>query len=264
MQGSIQSTSVSTDMAINGNGWFVVEQPTGITDNQPQFNGVNYYTRAGDFQLNQNGYLVNGAGYYLMGIPIDPTTGNPVGSVPQVLQFDNNFVPAQATTDIQYQANLPSTPKSGMLNPNDFEANPLAGAPIAAQITGTGATLEPDAAATGTGTVAGLPPHDAHRSDHRRRHLHHQRRHQYDDLYGDRGRHGRQPVTAINGGSRATSSASLNASGNLVLTGTDASRPSRSPSAAPPPPTLGFGAGAEFLPADQSVDPERGGAGPDA
>ena len=108
VQGSIQSTSVSTDMAINGDGYFVVEQPVGLTDNQPQFNGVNYYTRAGDFQLNDNGYLVNGSGYYLMGIPIDASTGNPVGSVPQVLQFDNNFVPAQATTTIQYQANIPS------------------------------------------------------------------------------------------------------------------------------------------------------------
>ncbi len=156
VQGSIQSTTVSTDMAINGDGWFVVEQPTGVTDNQPQFNGVNYYTRAGDFQVNQDGYLVNGSGYYLMGIPIDPTTGNPVGSVPQVLQFNNNFVPAQATTTIQYQANLPSAPKSGLLTAGGFEANPLAGAPIAAQITGSGATLEPDALATGTGTVNGL------------------------------------------------------------------------------------------------------------
>ena len=67
-----------------------------LADNQPQFSGVNYYTRAGDFQLNQNGYLVNGAGYYLMGVPINPSTGNPVGSVPQVLQFNNDFVPAQA------------------------------------------------------------------------------------------------------------------------------------------------------------------------
>ena len=82
-------------------------------DNQPVFSGVNDYTRAGDFQLNSGGYLVNGAGYYLMGIPIDAATGNPVGSSPQVLQFNNDFMPAQATTAIQYQANLPSTPSFG-------------------------------------------------------------------------------------------------------------------------------------------------------
>jgi flagellar hook protein FlgE len=156
VQGSIQSTSVSTDMAINGSGFFVVAQPTGVTDNQPVFNSVDSYTRAGDFQMNSAGYLVNGAGYYLMGIPVNATTGDPEGSVPQVLQFNNNFVPAQETTAIQYQANLPSSPTSGVLQPNSFEANPLAGAPLAAEIQGTGATLNPDATALGTGTAGGL------------------------------------------------------------------------------------------------------------
>lgn len=151
VQGSISSTSVSTDMAINGDGFFVVAKPTGFTDNQPVFNGVSDYTRAGDFELNANGNLVNGAGYYLMGIPVDAATGNPVGNVPQVLQFNNNFVPAQATTQIQYQLNLPSKP-SAMLNPTGFQSNPVAGA----QITGTGATFLPDAVATGSSTVAGL------------------------------------------------------------------------------------------------------------
>jgi flagellar hook protein FlgE len=152
VQGSIQSTSVSTDMAINGAGFFVVAMPTGETDNQPQFSGVDNYTRAGDFQLNSSGYLVNGAGYYLMGIPVDATTGNPEGSVPQVLQFNNNFIPAQETTSINYQANLPSTPTSGVLDANDFANNPIAGA----EIIGTGASLKPDAAAAGTGTVPNL------------------------------------------------------------------------------------------------------------
>jgi flagellar hook protein FlgE len=156
VQGTIESTSVATDMAINGDGYFVVAQPTGTADNAPVFSGVQDYTRAGDFQLNSGGYLVNGAGYYLMGIPLDAQTGNPVGSSPQVLQFTNDFVPAQATTAITYQANLPSSPSSGMLVPTDFEANPLAGANPAAVITGSGATLSPDAVATGTGTVSGL------------------------------------------------------------------------------------------------------------
>jgi flagellar hook protein FlgE len=154
VQGTIQSSSVSTDMAINGDGWFVVAKPTGTSDNQPVFSGVNDYTRAGDFQLNSGGYLVNGAGYYLMGIPINRTTGNPIGSSPQVLQFTNDFVPAQETTAITYQLNLPSTPKSGMLNGSDFEANPLAGASPAATIVGNGAKLATDAVASGTATVS--------------------------------------------------------------------------------------------------------------
>ncbi len=163
VQGSIQSATVSTNMAINGNGYFVVGQPTSFSDNQPVFSGTNAYTRRGDFQENSGGYLVNGAGYYLMGIPVSATTGNPLGSVPSVLQFSNSFVPAQPTTQIQYQANLASSPTtadsssnvpgSNLLNPIGFTANPLVGAPAAAKITGTGATLLPDAAAVGTGSV---------------------------------------------------------------------------------------------------------------
>jgi flagellar hook protein FlgE len=152
VQGSIQSTSVATDMAINGAGFFVVSKPTGLTDNQPQFSGVDDYTRAGDFQTNSSGYLVNSAGYYLMGIPVNATTGNPEGSVPQVLQFNNNFIPAQATTSVNYNVNLPSTPTSGELAPADFANNPVAGA----EIIGTGGTISPDAAAVGTGTVSNL------------------------------------------------------------------------------------------------------------
>ncbi len=162
VQGTIQSSTVATNMAINGDGFFVVAQPTGTADNTPVFSGVDNYTQAGDFQQNAQGYLVNGSGYYLMGIPIDAATGNPIGNTPQVLQFSDEFVPAQATTAITYQANLPSSPSSGLLDAADFEANPLAGAPAAAEITGTGATLEPDAEAVGTSTgidvTAAVPP----------------------------------------------------------------------------------------------------------
>src|SRR5580692_4681808 len=137
-QGTDSATTVATNMAIVGNGFFDVQKPSGTSDNQPVFNGVTDYTQRGDFQVNANGNLVNGAGYYLMGVSVDPTTGNPVGSVPQVLQFQNNFVPAQATTSIQYAANLPTIPsttaastgatgslQAGGLSPFDFANNPL-------------------------------------------------------------------------------------------------------------------------------------------
>src|SRR6202034_2966036 len=109
-QGTISASTVATNMAINGDGFFDVMMPTSTVDNTPVFNGVPDYTQRGDFQVNANGNLVNGAGYYLMGVTVDPTTGNPVGNVPQVLQFQNNFVPAQETTQINYAANLPATP----------------------------------------------------------------------------------------------------------------------------------------------------------
>ncbi|TMJ64566.1 MAG: flagellar hook-basal body complex protein [Alphaproteobacteria bacterium] len=138
-QGTVSAAGVATYMAINGDGFFSVQKATGTVDNVPVFTGVTDYTRRGDFQVNANGNLVNGAGYYLMGVPVDSKTGNPLGNVPQVLQFQNNFVPAQATSIIQYAANLPTTPKTiasttalagsllaaGGLNPADFTQNPL-------------------------------------------------------------------------------------------------------------------------------------------
>ena len=82
---------------------------------------------------------MNGAGYFLMGIPVDAKTGNLAGSVPQVLQFKNDFSPAQQTSEIDYRANLPSTPittnydatipGSELLNAPNFISNPIAGAP---------------------------------------------------------------------------------------------------------------------------------------
>ncbi len=128
VQGTIQTESTSTDMAIDGNGYFVVTTADGVAGTTPTFSGVTDYTRRGDFQMDANGYLVNGAGYYLEGIPLDPATGAATTSTPQVLQFGNSFLPAQATTTMTYAANLPSSPSTGVLNPSDFNSasNPLA------------------------------------------------------------------------------------------------------------------------------------------
>src|ERR1051326_3974508 len=67
VQGDIQNASIGTFMAINGNGYFVVEKPTGFTGNTPTFGGTDLYSRRGDFNTDRNGFLVNGAGYYQIG-----------------------------------------------------------------------------------------------------------------------------------------------------------------------------------------------------
>jgi flagellar hook protein FlgE len=166
VQGDVQSSTIGTYMAINGDGFFVVQKPASFSDNQPVFDGIDTYTRRGDFQPDKNGYLVNGAGYYLMGIPVDPATGNLVGSVPELLQFQNDFLPAQATTQIEYRANLaeypsaaqnadPDIPRSELLDPTTFSSNPIAGAPVAATIVGSGAQLsDVIAGVSGTGVFA--------------------------------------------------------------------------------------------------------------
>jgi len=148
VQGAIQSTSIGTDMAINGDGYFIVQKPVTFNGNSPVFAGVNSYTRRGDFQLNAQGYLVNGGGYYLEGIPIDPTTGSPTGSVGAPLQFANNFLPANPSTQVNYGINLPTTPATGafsstvpnseLLDATGFGTNPL--------IAGTGTVVGSDVA----------------------------------------------------------------------------------------------------------------------
>ena len=45
-------------------------------------------------------------------LPIDPTTGNPIGTAAAPLQFQNNFLPANPTTAITYGINLPATPQT--------------------------------------------------------------------------------------------------------------------------------------------------------
>jgi flagellar hook protein FlgE len=180
-QGTVTGTTVGTNMAINGDGFFSVQKPSSVVDNAPVFNGVTDYTRRGDFQVNANGNLVNGAGYYLMGVAVDPKTGNPLGNVPQVLQFQNNFVPAQPTSAIQYAANLPTQPQTqssstalagtitaqGGLNPSDFASNPLPvgtpAPPVNAAITGTAVNnqMAPAVPITATTALSGTAPSDS-------------------------------------------------------------------------------------------------------
>ncbi|MGA7810708.1 flagellar hook-basal body complex protein [Bradyrhizobium sp.] len=178
-QGTVSSSTVATNMAINGDGFFSVQAPTAVVDNTPVFNGVTDYTRRGDFQVNANGNLVNGAGYYLMGVAVDPKTGNPLGNVPQVLQFQNNFIPAQASSAIQYAANLPTVPQTeastsalagtitadGGINPADFATNPLligSAAPLVnAPITGTAVDNQLGVAITGTTALSGTTGTDS-------------------------------------------------------------------------------------------------------
>ncbi len=131
-QGDVKSVSDPTNMAVNGSGFFVVQPAIGQSDGSAVFGGTSYYTRRGDFDLNKNGYLVNGSGYYLEGLPIDSTTGNISSSLPQVIQVSNSFLPAKPTTEVNYQLNLPQLPKDGsystsgttgseLMLPQDFE-----------------------------------------------------------------------------------------------------------------------------------------------
>ena len=148
-------------MAINGNGFFAVQQKTGETDGKSVFGGATLYTRRGDFDVDKDGYLVNGAGDYLDGLPIDPSSGNVSGSVPTVIKISNALLPALATTTINYQLNLPEQPQdtsfqsgvagSDLLQPGDYLPAPPATTPA----TATGSTTLTGTAAASTAMPAG-------------------------------------------------------------------------------------------------------------
>jgi flagellar hook protein FlgE len=159
--GDIKTASSDTYMALNGSGFFVVEQKIGQNDGNAVFGGTSYYTRRGDFDVDREGYLVNGSGSYLKGLPINQTTGNISGSVPEVIQISNSFLPAQQSTRIDYQLNLPQLPKTASYDANTLNSELMDAAhfvttpaDITATSTGTTAFTGTDPAAT-TGVPAG-------------------------------------------------------------------------------------------------------------
>ena len=112
IQGSVQSTSVSTNLAVTGSGYFAVSRVNGFTGTLPTFEPAPLYTRAGDFALDNNSFLVNGSGYFLNGFPVDPITGTvQKGTLTQV-RVTALTDPPTATTTVTYSANLPSAPST--------------------------------------------------------------------------------------------------------------------------------------------------------
>ena len=114
LTGSLVQSQTSTSLAISGQGFFQVKAPpstTAGTATGSAFSQSNYYTRRGDFTVNKDGFLVNGAGYYLEGYNVNPQTNvvnNANGSaVPiQVTQLLDNPVASSTAT---LAANLPSS-----------------------------------------------------------------------------------------------------------------------------------------------------------
>jgi flagellar hook protein FlgE len=101
-QGVLQSASSTTDLAIQGNGFFVTSQSPSSTNDL-------YYTRAGDFTPDSNGNLVNSQGYYLLGYPITTAGGvSSTGSTLGNVNVSNLNGDAQASTEMTLQANLDS------------------------------------------------------------------------------------------------------------------------------------------------------------
>lgn len=71
VQGLLQSTSSATDVAISGNGFFIVNEA-----GDPSSGDIYAYSRAGSFKVDKEGYLQNVSGYYLQGWPLQTWDGS--------------------------------------------------------------------------------------------------------------------------------------------------------------------------------------------
>src|SRR5919199_4687538 len=110
IQGPVQTTGVETNIAVSGQGYFAVSRVNGLNGLLPTFEADPLYTRAGDFQIDANGYMVNTAGYYLNGWSIDQTTGIVQSQALTQIRINQLKDNPQATQKVTYATNLPATP----------------------------------------------------------------------------------------------------------------------------------------------------------
>lgn len=108
-QGAFETTGVATDLAIDGQGFFVVNK-----------DGSNYFARAGRFHFDKDGVLINNAGYHVQGFQADEN-GNVTSQVGD-LSVEHNAAP-QATTELSVASNLDSR----VGTPPAFDINDTAG-----------------------------------------------------------------------------------------------------------------------------------------
>jgi flagellar hook protein FlgE len=95
-QGSLENSADDVDVAITGTGFLIVQDPL----NQSLF-----YTRDGNFSLDNEGYLINAQSYRVQGKAIDPTTGTPSG-VDTDIVLSQNYAAPRASTAVDMVMNL--------------------------------------------------------------------------------------------------------------------------------------------------------------
>ncbi len=100
-QGSVQTTDKNTDVAINGDGFFMVSDDGGLT---------RYLTRSGDFKLDAYGNFVNNAGFVVQGWNInwDDQTIDSSRTPKNIFIDPGMHIPAAKSTEVAVKANLNS------------------------------------------------------------------------------------------------------------------------------------------------------------
>jgi flagellar hook protein FlgE len=102
-QGSISATGVPTDVAIQGTGFFAVQNSSGIID----------YTRAGDFSVDANNYLVTSDGQQVLGYPAVNGVVNTGAGIAPLQLGAGTISPPTATDKVELTANLDASSAVG-------------------------------------------------------------------------------------------------------------------------------------------------------
>lgn len=107
IQGNLTQVDSSTSLAIQGNGFFAVRKGVVDATGNTSFSSENFYTRRGDYTLSKDGYLINGAGYFLTGYVVD-SVGNVDTADVSPIKISALLDNPVSTSNITYAANLPA------------------------------------------------------------------------------------------------------------------------------------------------------------
>lgn len=124
-QGSLESTGVATDLALEGSGFFMVDGPSGVS-----------YTRDGTFSLDANGNLVNAEGDFVQGW-LPNASGQITAGATNLTNLQilpGEAMAPQATTQIQFAGNLNVADPSGTVLAIPVTTYNSIGDPISLQV----------------------------------------------------------------------------------------------------------------------------------
>lgn len=107
-QGSFESTGNTTDLAVGGDGFFVLNEQG--TENL-------YYSRAGNFNFNESGYMTNPEGYVVQGWQLD-SNGSDIGSITDIVMTSFTS-PPQPSDNVEVIVNLDSQGANNSLGADD-------------------------------------------------------------------------------------------------------------------------------------------------
>jgi flagellar hook protein FlgE len=107
VQGTLMTTSVETDLAVNGKGFFVVSDQSSLEK---------FYTRSGHFFIDESGYYVNSEGMRVQGYLYDSTGTNMVETLADIRIDQSSMVPPQVTSELGLILNLDATQTANAWN----------------------------------------------------------------------------------------------------------------------------------------------------